>query len=366
MLLQESGIRKVMVVVDSRATWSRAKTVCEEIQKRKDLELQLTLVGPLASSNGHPFEGVSVTGRIPDYNPSDTMSQTVGYLIHDLGKRIQLFHPDVVISVTDRYESLAVAVAASLSNVHLAHIQGGEVSGSTDESMRHAITKLSHIHFPANQDSADRIERMGEDPRFIFNVGCPATDLLLKVDVGIQHRTNSYAMVSYNPVTTLSDEENYNHMLVTLRACLDTQLELVIVGPNHDPGSEGVWNAIRDAGTNSRPLWTDPTLPHSEFISLMAHASVLVGNSSAGIREACYFGTPVVNVGTRQFLRARSKNIITVHVPTMGRIKQAIEAQIEHGPYDVERPYGNGGAGKKIAEILATIELPPIQKTIRY
>jgi len=351
-----------MVCVDSRATWSRALTVCEAIQKRKDLKLQLVLMGPASYEPTPASLGPDVEVRIS--RPAGrSMAWLTGQYIDCLGYNIEHDQPDIVVSVTDRYESLAVAAAASLSGVHLAHIQGGEVSGSLDESMRHAITKLSHIHFPANQDSAQRIERMGEDPAYIFNVGCPATDLLLRVKVD-DPPSHPYALLSYNPVTTLKPGENLNHMSEILQACdhlYDLGFPLVIVGPNHDPGADEVLEAIHDDGEICVP-----SMSHSDFIRLMAQARVMVGNSSAGIREACYFGTPVVNVGRRQQGRTASSNVLTVNAPNWENIKDAIAIQLAHGRYPPEQPFGSGGAGETIAELLSTMELPPIQKRIRY
>lgn len=362
--------RKIMVVVDSRATWSRAKTVCEEIQKREDLELQLGVVGPL-------FHQVWREGHIDGFVPvwvhkplGLSMSQELSHYVAGLSAQFEHGQPDVAVSVTDRYESLATATAAFLSNVHVAHIQGGEVSGSHDDSMRHAITKLSHIHFPANQDSADRIRKLGEDPRFIFNVGCPATDLLLKVNVSRRDESwpDPYILVSFNSVTTQTPEENKWQATWLLEACRESGIDTLFIPPNHDCGSyeiqEVATKLFCEVGQNWLAAY--PSVPHSEFINLMAHASALVGNSSSGIREACYFGTPVVNTGDRQLFRSCTKNVLTIHDPTKDKIKSAIEAQLEHGKFEIERPYGNGGAGKKIAEILATIDLPPIQKYICY
>lgn len=364
-------MRTIMVCVDSRATWSRALTVCEAIQKRKDLKLQLVLVGPLAQSSGSVLDEIKVTAKLPGFNPAMNMAEIAGYLTYDIARKIAVLKPCIVVSVTDRYESLAVAVAAVLSGVHLAHIQGGEVSGCIDESIRHAITKLAHIHFPANQDSADRIMRLGEDPAYVFDVGCPATDLLLRVNIG-PNPVFPYILVNYNPVTTIPHGMNFKHMQDILDACdsIDPSLEVKVVGPNHDPGSGDVWEAIHKWSQDYELIGADApvqaSLPHPDFISLMAHASVLVGNSSAGIREACYFGTPVVDVGIRQQGRACTRNVLIVSAPDRDSIEKTIAFQLGHGRYPPERPFGNGGAGAEMARILAEAPLPPLQKHITH
>jgi UDP-hydrolysing UDP-N-acetyl-D-glucosamine 2-epimerase len=265
--------------------------------------------------------------------------------------------PDIVVSVTDRYESLATAVAASMSGILLAHIQGGERTGSLDEAMRHAITKLAQIHFPANADAARRIIRMGEDPAHVHNVGCPATDLLLQVDVSTRPLHYPYILVAYNPVVTESD--NREQMTNVLEACHSTGLAMIVVGPNHDPGAAEIVKADRQP----EDVYF-PTLPHSEFIRYMAHAAVMVGNSSAGIREAGYFGTPVVDVGTRQQDRLDGPNVL--HAPGSWDLQEAIQAQLQHAKYRPQQLYGDGTAGVQIAEILATCRLPRIQKRMMY
>jgi UDP-hydrolysing UDP-N-acetyl-D-glucosamine 2-epimerase len=269
--------------------------------------------------------------------------------------------PDLVIALTDRYETLAVASTAALMNIPIAHIQGGEVTGTIDESIRHSVTKLSHVHFVATEDARDRVIRMGEDSRYVFNVGCPASDLLLRVDVSTRVITDDYILVLMHPVTT-EYGESYQQMDAVLRgvkAAWDGLI--VVVGPNHDAGSHGIWKAIKESG-----LSAPNQVPFNEWVNLMAHAEVLVGNSSSGIREACYFGTPTVDIGTRQQGRKpRGQNVHHVSLGTnhdWEHIAFKVQTQLSMGRYAPEYLYGNGNAGVLIARILGEIELPPIQK----
>jgi UDP-hydrolysing UDP-N-acetyl-D-glucosamine 2-epimerase len=356
-------MRHVAIIVDSRATWTRARTICEAILARRDLELSLATVGPLAINDPSELDGIPVARNIMNIDtPTGYLGIDVGDMIADVSSFLVRRQPDIVLSITDRYESLATAVAASMSGILLAHTQGGERTGSLDEAMRHAITKLAQIHFPSNADAAQRIIRMGEDPAHVHNVGCPATDLLLRVDVANRPFGPSqppYILVAYNPVVT--EHDNLEQMRVIMQACSDTGLPLIIVGPNHDPGNVDIWQGIREY-----PQFTHyATLPHDIFIRYMARAAVMVGNSSAGIREACYFGTPVVDVGTRQQGRLRSPNVAT-YPNDNPSLLTLIEYQVKHGRFGKISLYGDGTAGIQIAEILATCDLPPIQKRMMY
>jgi len=337
--------RKICVVTSCRADWTRGQSICEAIEARDDLELEtieLESLGGMATPEGMALE--------------------VGKSTIQLAAKFQHSKPDIVIALTDRYETLAVAQTAALMNIHVAHVQGGEITGTIDESIRHAVTKLSHIHFPATEESANRIIAMGEDPNYVFNVGCPATDLLLRVDVserptGTQDKR--YILMLMHPVTT-EWEDSYNQTKAVLSACLSFDpIVTIVVGPGHDAGSDGVVRAIEDAGW---PMI--PTIPHERFIQLMAHCEVMVGNSSAGIREACYFGTPVVDVGSRQMGREGSHAVCNVHIPNQNAVISGIKSMSGYGRLKPKYLFGDGTAGTQIAHHLATMTLPSIQKRI--
>lgn len=352
--------RTVSIPVDSRANFTRAATVIEAADNHPNLKCDFIACSKFA------YEWQCWTDRKPDavldtHEHSDSpLNMALGScrLIESLAHHFSHSGPDVVIALTDRYETLAVAQTAALMNIPVAHIQGGELTGTIDESIRHAVTKLSHIHFPATDEAATLIKGLGENPEYVFNVGCPATDLLLRAG-GLDVRLNPepYILVLYHPVTT-EHQESYKQM----RAVLDgvkTAWDgvVVVVGPNHDAGNFGVWQAIKDAGVKAPSL-----VLHDEFVRLMAHAEVMVGNSSAGIREACYFGTPVVDVGSRQQNRVpRGRNTRWVPV-NEDAIKWAIKDSSKAGRYAPEYLYGDGKAGKYIAQILNEIEIPDAQK----
>jgi UDP-hydrolysing UDP-N-acetyl-D-glucosamine 2-epimerase len=291
--------------------------------------------------------------------------------------------PDFVVIVGDRFEMMAVTLSAAFMNIRIAHTMGGEVTGTIDESIRHAITKFSHVHFTANEDARQRVVRMGEDPDFVFNVGCPRTDLvaeemkkdsgeILKVlferyggvgevlDLGLP-----FLLVSQHPVTTEYGDSR-RQIEQTLAALEELKMPTVMLWPNIDAGSDDVSKGIRTFREKKRPDWLHvfKNLPTSVYLHLMKRTACLVGNSSSGIREGTYIGTPVVNVGTRQNRRLRGGNVRDVPYEK-NSILEGIRYQIGKGRYKSESIYGDGKAGKRIAEILVTAD-PAVQKTICY
>jgi UDP-hydrolysing UDP-N-acetyl-D-glucosamine 2-epimerase len=265
-------------------------------------------------------------------------------------------------------------------NIPLAHTMGGEVSGNIDESIRHAVTKFAHLHFPACSDAAERIIRMGEDPERVYVVGCPRMDLVAQV---LERRTDGlsdifalgvggtfdleqpFLLVSQHPVTTeYGDGER--QIDETLRAVQALGLPAVVLWPNADAGSEQIARGIRkfrEHEDDSR-LHFFKNLPTNDYIRLMARTACLVGNSSSAIREGSFIGTPGVNVGPRQEGRQRGSNVVDVDYDR-GQIADAVRAQVEHGPYGHEPIYGDGRAGERIAEVLAATPLS-IAKRMTY
>ena len=258
---------------------------------------------------------------------------------------------------------------------------GGEVSGTIDESIRHAVTKLAHLHFPANQAAADRIVRMGEDPDTVHVVGCPRIDLVDEVvsaenfvDDGWLKRegvggeidlSKPFLLVSQHPVTTEfgAGESQIDETLSAVRA-LDVQA--IVLWPNVDAGSEDIARGMRKFREHHDPQGVRfyKNFPVEVFIGLMKRAACLVGNSSAFIREGAFLGTPAVNIGSRQMGRDRGRNVIDVAY-NHEAITAAIRQQVEHGCYSPDHLYGDGQAGPRLADVLATAPIR-LQKRITY
>jgi UDP-hydrolysing UDP-N-acetyl-D-glucosamine 2-epimerase len=260
---------------------------------------------------------------------------------------------------------------------------GGEVTGTIDESIRHAITKFAHIHFPANEDSRQRIIKMGEDERYVFNVGCPRTDLVADELKNNSHKilkdlfksyggvgrefdlSQPYLLVSQHSVTT-EYGDNRKQIEETLKALKEINLPTIMLWPNADAGGDDISKGIRSYRERQKPKWLHlfKNLPTHIYIHLMNTTSCLIGNSSSGIREGAFIGTPVVNIGTRQNKRLRANNAIQADYDAK-EIEQAVKSQLGHGRYESSSIYGDGTAGEKIADILVECE-PSIQKTIVY
>ena len=376
--------RKVCVVVASRANLARITTVLEAVRDHPDLELQVVAA---ASALVERFGGAADALERAGFTPNArirlliegqtpvTMAKSTGLGLLELPTAFEMLAPDIVVTVADRFETIATAIAAAYMNIPVAHTQGGEISGSIDESVRHAVTKLSHVHFPATDLSARRIVAMGEDPRFVFNVGCPSIDLAGRTDLGTRAAalaahagpgspidpTSPFVLVLQHAVTT-----EYGHgteqVEATLAAVRSVGVQALVFWPNADAGGDQVAAVLRASqgrrdGDRCRFVGN---LPATEFTRLMAHCACMVGNSSAALREGSYLGTPAVSVGTRQQDRECGPNVVfTSHDPHA--IAEAVRSQVAHGPYARSQLFGDGRAGTRIADILATVR-PPVQK----
>jgi UDP-hydrolysing UDP-N-acetyl-D-glucosamine 2-epimerase len=367
--------KKICVVINSRANYGRIKSFLAAVQENPDLELQL-IVGASAMLyrfgavidiiRADGFEPVSVVYSIVEGETPSTMAKSTGLGILELATQFENLKPDVVLTVADRFETLATAVAASYMNIPLAHTQGGEFTGSIDESVRHAITKLSHIHFPATERAGKILVQMGEDPGRIFVTGCPAMDLAAEecqIDCGDLFQkyggtgtkldwNQPFLVVLQHPVTT-EYHEAYDQTQQTLEAVKRTGMQTVWFWPNVDAGSDAVSKALRTfiAQNGKAPFHFYRNFSPGDYVRLINRCSCLVGNSSSGIREGSFLGTPCVNVGTRQNQRERSANVVDV-VHDVEAIFQAVTAQVSHGRYASSFLYGDGKAGKRMADVL--------------
>ncbi|HKC25137.1 MAG TPA: UDP-N-acetylglucosamine 2-epimerase [Thermoanaerobaculia bacterium] len=383
-------MRKVCVVVTARPSYSRIKTALDAIARNPELGLQL-VVGASALLDRYGTavrfieeDGFSIAARVYMVLEGEnlaSMAKTTGLGLLELATVFDNLKPDVVVTIADRYETLATAVAASYMNIPVAHVQGGEVTGSIDEKVRHAVTKLSNVHFPSSRPAADRLVRMGEDPSTVFVTGCPSVDLAAEVlrspeldfdpfakygGVGEEvSLADGYVVVLQHPVTT-EHEKARAHALETLVAVRDTGLPALWFWPNVDAGSDGTSAAIRSFRENERPktIHFFKGMSPMDFLRLVANSRCLVGNSSMGIRECAFLGIPVVNVGTRQQGRDRGRNVLDVGY-VESEIAGAIARQARSGRFPSDPLYGDGHAGERIAALLASVPLP-IEKRLDY
>ncbi len=383
--------RKVCVVVNSRANYGRIKSFLRAARNHEALQLQL-IVGASALlyrfgaaieiMKRDGFEPDAVVHSIVEGETPVTMAKSVGLGTIELATHFQSLKPDVVLTVADRFETIATAIAASYMNIPVAHTQGGEVTGSIDENVRHAITKLAHIHFPATERARDFLIRMGEQPDAVHLTGCPSIDLLVDVDLalpedlfqryrGVGARidpTKRYMIVLQHPVTT-----EYGDGLAQINATIEAVdrigrngMQVVWLWPNADAGSDDVAKGLRVFRETRNPnyLVLIRNFAVEDYARLLNNAACIVGNSSSGLREGAFLGTPCVNIGSRQRDRERAQNVIDVPHDA-DAIHEAIERQIANGRHARSHMFGDGRAGARIADILATAPLT-LDKTLNY
>jgi UDP-hydrolysing UDP-N-acetyl-D-glucosamine 2-epimerase len=290
----------------------------------------------------------------------------------------QRLKPDIVLIIGDRYEALAATIAAAYMNICIAHIQGGEVSGSIDESARHAISKFAHFHFPSTERSASYLVRLGENPATILGVGCPSSDIARKVDsvldAEVINGTGSgawidvaspFILVVFHPTTTEYGGE-HRQMEEVLHALNGIRAQTVLLWPNIDAGADHISKAVRVFRDQEKPTWLRviTNLDPENYLRILSRTVCAVGNSSSFVRDASYFGTPVVLVGNRQEGREIDKHVTPVH-PVASEILWATNRQLSHGRYAPSTLYGDGHVSERIAEALARLT-PYIQKRLHY
>jgi len=383
-------MKKVCCVLGSRANYSSIKSALIEIKKNPDLKLQIILTASSVLQKYGSIEsllkkdGLKIDLIIPTLLVGETpltMAKSTGLGLIELSSAFNQLKSEIVIVVGDRFETMATTLAAAYNNIAIAHTMGGEVSGTIDESIRHAITKFAHLHFPANLDAKKRIIKMGEDPKTVYNTGCPRIDTVKDIlnnkklidlnslnQLGVGEKINfkkDFLILSQHPVTT-EYGDSLEQISITLEAINKLNVQTLVLWPNPDAGSEDIAKGIRKF--REKKLFLNmrffKNLPLDTYIHLLNKTKCLIGNSSSGIREGSFIGTPVVNIGTRQNKRVRGKNIIDVG-HDIEQITEAIIKQLKHGNYLSEKIYGDGKSGIRIAKILSKAKIT-IQKNIYY
>jgi UDP-hydrolysing UDP-N-acetyl-D-glucosamine 2-epimerase len=382
--------RKVCAVITARPSYSRIKTALQAIQAHPGLELQLVAAASALldrygyAANYIEQDGFKIASKVfmvLEGENLTSMAKTTGIGLLELSTTFDNLQPDIVVTVADRFETIATAIAASYMNIPVAHIQGGEVTGNIDERVRHAVTKLSDLHFVSTQKAYERVLKMGENPEKVFVTGCPSIDLAdevrrnpqmdfdpFKKYGGVGNEIDikkGYIVVMQHPVTT-EYEESRKHIEETLNAVDELGIPAFWFWPNVDAGSDGTSKGIRvfrEKNKNSGIFFFKSMQP-MDFLRLLKGSMCLVGNSSVGIRECSYLGIPVVNIGSRQSGRERGKNVIDVNY-SKDEIKHAVQKQVKNGHYESDNIYGGGDAGKKIADLLSAEKLS-IDKILSY
>ncbi len=378
--------RRVCVITGTRAEYGYLFPVLKRIRSDSAMSLQIIATGMhLSKEHGLTYriiekDGFRIDAKVPVNVNTDRiggMANALGIEISGIAKALVRLKPDIVLVFGDRVEALAAAAAASYMNIVVAHIHGGDRSkGDIDERVRHAITKLSHIHFPATQLSRGRILKMGERPENVFMVGSPTVDSLrilkyknkneIMRELGLSGK--DYFLVLQNPVTT-EPEESSRQMEETVKALNAFDLAKAVIEPNSDTGYRGIKRAVKKMSGDVK-VFTN--LKRIDYLSLLRHASVMVGNSSSGIIEAPFFRVPVVNIGIRQDGREKSTNIIDAKAQA-SLIKKAIQKALSDKAFakkvrTCRNLYGDGRSAQRIKQTLKKIRITKslLQKQIIY
>ena len=376
--------RKITITTGTRAEYGILRPILREIIKRKKLELILVVTGTHLSKK----YGMTINEIKKD---KFKIYQTFKFLLNDdtgfsaaksLGEGVVQFakifkkiKPDINLILGDRDEMLASAIAAYHMNIPNAHIHGGDVSRNIDEYTRHAITKISNIHFPSTEKSKRRIVKMGENPKFVFLTGSPSIDELRSNKIlnkkqfenkyGFQVTKNLIVLIQHPVTTQIANTKK--HIQNTLKAIEYFGYTTIIIAPNSDAGSNTIFQNIRHFAKSHNFVKIFPSLPRSDYLYLIKNCGVLVGNSSSGLIEASYFGTPAVNIGIRQQGREKSKNVFDAKSESVISIKRAILRALKKNT----KPsylYGIGNASQKIVRRLEKIKLnyELIEKQLTY
>jgi UDP-hydrolysing UDP-N-acetyl-D-glucosamine 2-epimerase len=382
--------RKICVVVTARPSYSRIRTALKTIAGHAELELQLVVAASaLLERYGSAIQAIEHDGfdirhrvyMVLEGENLVTSAKSTGIGLSELATVFDNLKPDAVVTIADRYETLATAVAASYMNIPVVHVQGGEVTGSIDEKVRHAVTKLSNMHLVSTKRARERVIRLGEPEDTVFVTGCPSIDIAADVarspafdfdpfekygGVGPREDiSRGYLVVMQHPVTT-EYEEARKQVDETLFAAKEIGLPVLWFWPNVDAGSDGTSKGIRvfreQQKTNNFHFFRN-MLPE-DFLRLLIHSSAIVGNSSVAIRECSFLGVPAVNVGSRQQGRERGVNVIDVE-HDRAAIAAAIRRHIGKGRPPQDHLYGDGRAGERIAACLAAAKLS-IGKQLTY
>lgn len=382
--------RKICVVITARPSYSRIKTALEAIKNNPNLELQLVVAASaLLDRYGNATktienDGFQIAAKVFNVLEGENLTaaaKTTGIGILELSTVFDNLNPDIVVTVADRFETMATAISASYMNIPLAHIQGGEVTGNIDEKVRHSITKLSDYHFVASNGAFQRVLQLGELPEFVFNTGCPSIDLAKQVldqpqlDFdpiqkyggvgGNPDLSSGYWVVMQHPVTTEVNQSRI-HIEETLHAMYSINEPVLWFWPNVDAGADGTSTGIRAFRENFKleKFHFFKNMDPTDFLKLLVNSKGLVGNSSVGIRECAFLGVPVINIGTRQNKRERGSNVIDVGYDRTEILSGILNIKSSPRPQS-SNVYGGGDAGLKIANHLAEVPLV-FHKTITF
>ena len=357
--------KKIVFLTGTRADFGKLKSIMRIVQEKNDFfDLHVFVTGMhMNSKYGGTVEEIEKSGflniyKFINHDRIDNMDRILGKTIEGFSLYVQELKPDMIVVHGDRVEALAGAIVGALNNILVAHIEGGEVSGTIDESIRHSITKLSHIHFVANKVAKSRVYKLGEDKNSIFTIGSPDIDIMFSKDLPDLTSAKSryeidfedYIVLMYHPVTTEHNEIS-NNIKSLVDAVLDSNENYIAIYPNNDFGSDIIINEFERLKNNSK-IKIYPSLRFEYFLTLLKNAKCIIGNSSAGIREAPLYGVPTINIGSRQNGRSYSDSIIHTN-DSKDQIIEAIQ-RLRNNSLKFEKieDFGSGNSAKLFLKIV--------------
>jgi UDP-hydrolysing UDP-N-acetyl-D-glucosamine 2-epimerase len=367
--------RKVCVVTGTRADYGLLYWVMRAIADEAALELQLVATGMhLSPAFGFTVteierDGFSIDARVEMLLASDSgvgTAKSLGLGVIGFADALDRLRPDILLLLGDRFEILAAAETAMLLNIPIAHIAGGDTTeGAFDEAIRHAVTKMAHLHFVTNETAARRVRQLGENPEHVYTVGSPGIDAIkrmelldreaLHADLDLPLRAHNL-LITFHPVTLDQGGERIEELLGALHD-LGGDFGLIFTKPNADPGSAPIGEAIDAFLSTHDNARSYTSLGQRRYLSLMSLVDAVVGNSSSGLAEAPSFGTPSVNIGARQRGRLMAVSVVQCDCERAA-IREAIERAVAMGHMDVVNPYGDGQSAARIVEVLKTMPEP--------
>ena len=361
-------MKKILFLTGTRADFGKIKSLIQILEKNINFEVFVFVTGMhLQKEYGYTLLEIERCGfnnihTFQNHTHETTMDLTLAKTIEGLSSYVKTVAPDMIIVHGDRVETLAGAIVGSLNNILVSHIEGGELSGTVDELIRHSVSKLSHIHFVSNQEAKKRLLQMGEIKSSIFTIGSPDIDIMFSNELPnleivkkyYQIDFQEYALAMFHPVTTeVKDMEHYANEFIN--SLINDNHNYVIIFPNNDLGSQYIINAYKKIDNNSR-FRIFPSLRFEYFLTLLKNCQFIIGNSSAGIREAPYYGIPIINIGSRQQNRAVHSDIINVNYDKSS-ISEALKNIDSHQVLPSDEDFGKGNSAELFLESLEKVDI---------
>jgi UDP-N-acetylglucosamine 2-epimerase (hydrolysing) len=360
-------MKKILFLSGTRADFGKLKSLIKICEDSPLFDIQIFVTGMhMHHQYGYTVKEIEKSGfkniyKYINYTSESSMDLTMAKTIEGLSSYVREERPDLIVILGDRVEALAGAIVGALNNILVAHIEGGEVSGTIDELIRHSVSKMSHTHFVSNDLAKKRLLQMGEKESSIYTIGSPDIDIMFsdklpKIALVKEYYSipfDSFSILMFHPVTT--EYETMKEAAANLiEAAIESKLNYVVVFPNNDYGSNYILSAFEMISDHAN-FRVFPSLRFEYFLVLLKNCEFIIGNSSAGIREAPHYGIPTINVGSRQNNRALNAEIINVDY-TKKNIKVAIEKTIIIGKYKPKNLFGIGDSDQKFISIISSTD----------